>query len=186
MTTGAEALLSYIHWHLGRQIPHLTIAVNPMNVFIGSAHSCFGNYEALKTSNRPLLGHFPVHPLPPGVWKAVEFPRTKLYSFPSSLLLPLNELKYLRYRRSNGLYAENQILKTINTLHIHKSRLQQWSWTVQRDQSTRLRGGWSEAACSALTMGTVHWVCIPLLSHTTFEKNCSTFLVTSKQNIHLK
>lgn len=64
MTTGAETLLSDIHWHLGRQIPHLKISTNPMNVFIGSAHSCFGNYEALKTSNKHLLGHFPAAPPP--------------------------------------------------------------------------------------------------------------------------
>lgn len=64
MTTGAEALLSDIHWHLGRQIPHLKISTNPMNVLIGSAHSCFGNYEALKTSNKHLLGHFPAAPPP--------------------------------------------------------------------------------------------------------------------------
>lgn len=86
MTTGAEALLSYIYWHLGRQIPHLTIAINSMNVFIGSAHSCFGNYEALKTSKRPLLGHFPATPPPSRRVKGrgVSQDKAVLFSKPSA------------------------------------------------------------------------------------------------------
>lgn len=54
---GAEAVLSSIHWHLGKWIPHLILVINPVTVFTGSARSCFTNYEALGKHIKYLLEH---------------------------------------------------------------------------------------------------------------------------------
>lgn len=96
-----------------------------MNIFTGSAHSCFSNYEVLEKNLSICLDICLLQPLTQVAWKGsvVSQDRQKMCSFPGFLSFTLNELKYLGYKRWNGFYTENQTLKKTNTLHIHKSRL---------------------------------------------------------------
>lgn len=159
---GAGAELCYIRWHLGRWIPHLTLAVSPVTVFTVSTHSCFTNYEAQR-EHTIYLDICSLQPLTQIARKScmVFQDGWRMCSIPGSLQFVLNGPEQWDCRRRKGFCLENQTLEKTKSFHHHASKHHSAYDLFYRKQNKR--EGWSEAFCLASITSTDHWVCTSML-----------------------